>query len=223
MKKQFVYILSIMMVIGLLVGCSQKSDVSENLSDRTALEEYETAPEAAITIDLNDDEDEDEKPYPQGEIIVEDKSPTLSKIMASLPEGDFSPIVGTYQAHEEYAAGYDAECPDIVITQNGTVKGGRMIYPWEYQLVFRGTAPISVDTGGSDWGENTLLCTIEDTPGTFIEEAGIFEGQHNEFYVVYPPGISAFDGSLTEELDKVRIRYVIIDGGVTDMVYTKND
>lgn len=176
------------------------------------------------------------KPYPfwkatvtlnqNGEIVDTVESTPQTQILAEFQNGDFSYITGTYRAHTEYADSYNAICPNITINHNGSVTGGGLIYSREYQQDFNGTVPISVDTGGAFWGKNTIVCTIEDTPGNPIQEDGeVYEvvGGRNESYIVYPPGVSVFNGALTEELDKIRIRYIIIDGGIEDMVYTKID
>lgn len=161
-----------------------------------------------------------------GEIIEEEESTSFSKALTSFQNGDFSSIAGTYTANMEYAPYYGfSSCPDIELAKDGTVTGGGFT-SYGYTQKFAAIPPTSVNAGDDTWGNGTLVCTIENIPGNPIQEDGVeYEviGGHNETYIVYPPGVSAFDGAFTEDLNKVRIRYVIIDGGVEDMIYTKID
>lgn len=142
---------------------------------------------------------------PDGEIID-----PAEKMLSDLQNGDFSSIAGTYAADMQYAQNYDCTCPDITIDESGTVTGGGMIYSWGYTQEYAATPPISVVPGDDGWGTGTFQCFV------------MRQEDFSEYYIIYPAGVPDIRSN-SDHSDVVRIRYVIADGGIADMIYTKAD
>lgn len=78
-----------------------------------------------------------------------------------------------------------------------------------YQAYLK-SAPASVteDDGHNGWGIGTLICILEETES------------RSEFYIIYPVGVSD-PNHTTDDTSIVRLRYVVADGGIVDMIYYK--
>lgn len=142
---------------------------------------------------------------PDGEIID-----PAEKMLSDLQSGDFSSIAGTYTADAQYAQIYGGTYPDITIDERGIVTGGGMVYSWGYTQEYAAEPPVSVVPGDSSWGEGTFQC--------FVARQDNF----SEYYIIYPAGIPD-PRSASDHPAVIRIRYVIADGGIADMIYTKVD
>lgn len=224
MKKTIYTVLVVTLL--LLSGCNGKTEPSV-FSSQSNSGISGSSVSSNPTTGSNNTVDVSDTPNISEDASLPEDTPEEVDLWAAFQNGDFSYIAGTYTAHAEYAQGYGAECPDINISETGVVTGGGLVYSWGSNQEYAGTPPVSIQKGEeSNWGEiaqaGSFVCSIKYEEGTFIPEAGIYDGQHNEFYIIYPPEVPSQNG-LSEDISKIRIRYVIVSGGVEDMIYTKND
>lgn len=149
-----------------------------------------------------------------------DSQPTPSEASsnetnAATSSEDFSSFVGTYSLYQqspftEYGDYYPAS---ITLNENGTITGQNIA----------NTAPIYVTRNDN----GTIMCMISEGEQELDELVGFISIKPREFYVICPVGVtSGFDGYPDYDnllgTDTVRIRYMILDGGVVDIMYHKN-
>ena len=142
--------------------------------------------------------------------------------------GDFSTFAGTYRVdpvlieryhlNRFYVNGSYQDCPDLILSKNGSITGGGAFSTMgASNLISPTDVPVSVEKVGS-----TYVCTLVDTED--IEQ----------FYVLYPAGVPCdeglFDLDGAQDLSKARLYYLSswgpMGGGgyhVEFMYYTKVD
>lgn len=119
--------------------------------------------------------------------------------------GDFSFFAGTYSAYENFVGGYGGgkPLPDLTLDADGRLSGKPTSYSSAISI-----KPSSV-TKNSD-GSYTCLKSGSLSPnGTFA--------LGSEGYVLYPVGVA--EPTYNLPTDVVRLKYVVVDGGVMEIVY----
>lgn len=119
--------------------------------------------------------------------------------------GDFSFFAGTYTPYQDKFAGYGGgqKLPDLTLSSDGTLSGKPVAYGSAISI-----KPSSV-TKNSD-GSYTCLKSGSLSPnGTFA--------LGSEGYVLYPVGVA--EPTYNLPTDVVRLKYVVVDGGVMEIVY----
>lgn len=134
----------------------------------------------------------------------------ISQTFSDLRNGDFSEFAGTYKAlgiYEEKYGGGDS-ISDLVLDENGIVTGGGS---WFETNPYPQVAP-SLVTKNED---GSYKCQV------------MYEDENNQaYFLIYPEGTIGEnpyiynDPFLTEH---VYIQYMVIDGGVGDIIYYKVD
>lgn len=150
-----------------------------------------------------------ETPSPEEELeSTPEPEATPPSLLSELQSDDFSSFSGVYRPYEMFRNGY-GDLDDIILYDNGEISGGL-----PYGLSYAGTAPLSVE----ETGAGSFECVV--TRGERIGQGNNYRG---EFYVLIPSGVSSGFGDYFPyenlETDSVRLRYVSIDGGVTDILY----
>lgn len=123
-------------------------------------------------------------------------------IYAALLSGDFSAFAGTY---EFLSVAGGSPVDPLVLMDNGAISGGGSSFETDKK-------PISITVKEN----GTIECIIKEIPST-SEEA--YDGEE-EFYEVYPAGVSR-EYSDNGSIDKVRIYYVSVGGGVGEWEFAK--
>lgn len=154
-----------------------------------------------------------EEPAP---IVEEEAESTQTE--STEPGGDvsnreLSAFTGVYSMYDEVPFNTYGYPPTIVIDDNGRING----------QILSGKTPIRVTQNDN----GTITCMISEGKEEFDEIFGGFLSiEPQEFYVICPVGVtSGFDGYPDYDdlvgTDTVRIRYVVIDGGIIDIIYQK--
>lgn len=138
--------------------------------------------------------------------LLPDPSAVMEEIYAAVKNGDFSFFAGTYTPHEQFVEGGYLVTP-ISLNENGVLTDG---------VHYAGTKPISITIIES----GAIVCVVWE--GEPIGNGGLHLG---ETYLILPPGVSSsYDYMDYDELgtDKIRIRYIYVDGGISDIMYFKD-
>lgn len=140
----------------------------------------------------------------------EENNETVPK---DLNTGDFSSFAGTYSIHPQFSYYGDYYPASIVLDEAGVITGKNI----------SNAAPIYITKNSN----GTLTCMISEGEQYFDEVVGMmYMTKPKEFYVICPIGVtSGFDDYPDYDYlgtDAVRIRYIIIDGGIADIMYFKN-
>ena len=128
------------------------------------------------------------------------KSENDKKHSANVLNGDFSEFAGTYTPCSYINSGESVL--DILLNEDGIITGG-MTTNYGYNRTWAGTKPTSVVKND----DGTIICEITETE------------EYHEFYIIYPIGIS--DRNNMFDKNKVRIEYIIADGGILGYTYYK--
>ena len=144
------------------------------------------------------------------------ENPENNEAPSKVPlDTDFSLFAGTYSIYaqppfSEYGNYYPTS---ITLNENGVIIGENIT----------NTVPIYVTENSN----GTLTCMISEGEQHFDEAAGMMlMTKPKEFYVICPSGVtSGFDNYPDYDYlgtDTIRIRYMMIDGGIADIMYHKN-
>lgn len=145
---------------------------------------------------------------PNTPVVEESAEPT----MENAPSEDLSPFAGGYAMYSQPPFDGYGYPTVIALDENGRLNG----------QFLSGKEPIYVTKNNN----GTLTCMISEGEQTFDKVAGMMHmTQPREFYVICPIGVtSGFDDYPDYDYlgtDTVRIRYIVIDGGIIDIMYHK--
>lgn len=135
--------------------------------------------------------------------IVGEQAESTESEKNDISNGELSAFMGVYSIYDQVPFNDYGYPPTIVIDENGRING----------QILSGKAPAYITTNDN----GTLTCVISE---------GEEKVESREFYVICPAGVtSGFDGYPDYDdlvgTDTVRIRYVVIDGGIIDIMYQK--
>lgn len=155
------------------------------------------------------------------EVIDEDQK--ADKVL----NGDFSDYAGTYKPD---GRSFNVLLPEANITlkENGIVEGGMVdgLYNGDelvtYGVPYAGTKPISVTKSEA----GSYVCIISEGEQVYDEEIdGMLQIEPKEFYIICPVGVTStyeeYPGYDDLGTDSIRIRYIVLDGGIMDTMYFK--
>lgn len=193
------------------IGASGSWDIidQEKARRRTFLDEEWVFWTATVTKDSS------------GTIIDTKIEPSMSEeeqaILSAL-SGDFSYFAGTYAADDMFNNAYGGGAPlnKLTLAANGVIRGGD---PYYSKDLYSDTPPISITL--NDDGSIKCLLRYEEGTADYSQPGWEDDLGWNEYYVIYPVGISTPYGS--NNSDVVRIECLQFSGGVVDIVYYKID
>ena len=147
--------------------------------------------------------------------------------------GDFSCFSGNYAPYSIFQADFGAvplSEAGITLNEDGIVNGGKP-YGWHsggkletIENSYAGIKPISI----TKTEEGAFVCMISEGEQEYDEQSEImFQVKPREFFIVCPAGVtSAYENYLSRDdlgIDSIRIRYILIDGGISDIMYYKEE
>lgn len=141
-------------------------------------------------------------------IVEEPMEESAEPNVEDVSNGDLSAFAGVYTMYESFD--YYGYPPTIVLEENGRISG----------QMLSGETPIYVTQNNN----GAFVCTLSSGEQEFDEATNMMlTTQPREFYVICPIGVtSGFDGYPDYDYlgtDTVRIRYMVIDGGILDIMY----
>lgn len=146
---------------------------------------------------------------------------------------DFSSFAGTYVPHSQFQMNFGAvpvSEAGITLNEDGIVDGGRP-YGWysggrleTIENSYAGIKPISI----TETEDGAFVCMISEGEQEYDEQSEImFQTKPREFFIICPAGVtSAYENYLSKDnlgIDSIRIRYILIDGGISDIMYYKEE
>jgi hypothetical protein len=211
MRRELLYGLSAALLLVSLTACGnpQADQPNEPAPTPSATQTAPPSIEPSKTVPIQGTDTPTEAVTPEPRPIVEEGAePTLEGASGE----DISAFAGVYAMYDQplfNAYGYPAT---IALEDNGRISG----------QILSGKTPIYITQNIN----GTLTCMISEGEQKFDETANmLITTQPREFYVICPAGVtSGFDSYPDYDYlgtDTARIRYVMIDGGVLDIMYYK--
>lgn len=218
--KKFYNVFLCIILAAIMAGCS-------NNAANTTKEPNEANSNAVETELVSPETEESEEPGPSNpagsdtegaaqnstevpeteNVELNTTAPVEASAYEKLVSGDYSDFAGTYEALEDYHDWYGGgkRLPKLILQEDGIITGGQTYgsYP--------DTKPISVE----EKGDGTYLCQVN-----YSSEIA------QDYFVIYPKGIvgdNPYSGADPALANDIYIRYVQIDGGVSDIIYVKTE